>query len=428
MSELFTPKRGYVRRVVDDELDLLFSQLSAIHLDGPKGVGKTTTALQRCQTVRRLDSRAERTILEADPNVIAFDTPPVLIDEWQRVPAVWDAVRRIVDDDNTPELFVLTGSAPMAGTHSGAARIADVRVRPLTLHERGVGSPTVSFRELLTGTKAKVAGRSHLTLSDYVNEIIAGGFPGMRHLTGRTLVKQLDGYLNRIVSHDMPEAGFRVNRPATVRAWLAAYAAATATTASWETIRDAASVGRSTRPSKSTSSSYTDLLTQLRILDPLEAWLPGSNHFKKLGAAPKHHLADPALAARLLNRTREHLLSGDSGNTSRVEDGTLLGALFESLVALTVRTYAQSVGAQTFHLRDHGGRHEVDFVIEHEGRILGIEVKLGGNINANDVKHLKWLGDILGDDVLDLVVITTGPEAYRRDDGVAVVPLGLLGV
>ena len=427
MPQTFNPMGDYVRRVVDDELDVLFPQLSAIHLDGPKGVGKTTTALQRCRTVRRLDRPAERTVLEADPDVIALDKAPVLLDEWQRVPAVWDSVRNIVDEDHTPERFLLTGSAPLAETHSGAARIADVRVRPLTLNERGVGLPTVSFQELLTGGKSKVSGRSPLTLSDYVDEIMAGGFPGLRHLTGRALTKQLDGYLDRIVSHDMPEAGYRVNRPAAARAWLAAYAAATATTASWETIRDAASAGLSNKPSKSTSSSYTELLTQLRILDPLEPWLPGSNHFKKLGAAPKHHLADPALAVRLLRRTREHLLHGHEGSGTGVQDGTLLGALFESLVALTVRTCAQSSGAQTFHLRDHGGRHEVDFIVEYQGRVLGVEVKLGGNIGSNDVKHLNWLRDILGDSVLDLVIVTTGPEAYRRDDGIAVVPLGLLG-
>jgi predicted AAA+ superfamily ATPase len=176
-----------------------------------------------------------------------------------------------------------------------------------------------------------------------------------------------------------------------------------------------------------TSSSYTELLTQLRILDPLEAWLPGTNHFKKLGAAPKHHLCDPALAVRLLQRTREHLLHINEGDDVDVHDGTLLGALFESLVALTIRTCAQSSGAQTFHLRDHGGRHEVDFIVEYQGRVLGVEVKLGGNIGSDDVKHLNWLRDILGDSVLDLVVVTTGPEAYRRDDGIAVVPLALLG-
>ena len=427
MAQEFNSSRGYVRRVVDDELDLLFSQLAAIHLDGPKGVGKTTTALQRCRTVRRLDRPAERAIVEADPNVIAHDKPPVLLDEWQQVPAVWDAVRNVVDDDHTPERFLLTGSAPLLGTHSGAARIADVRVRPLTLHERGVGVPTVSFQGLLTGAKSTVSGRSPLTLSDYVDEIIAGGFPGMRHLTGRALSTQLDGYIDRIITHDMPEAGFRVNRPATVRAWLAAYAAATASTASWEVLRDAASAGLSNKPSKMTTSFYTELLTRLRILDPLEAWLPGNNHFKKLGAAPKHHLADPALAARLLKRTREHLLHGEAGGDFVVKDGTLLGALFESLVALTVRTCAQAAGAQPFHLRDHGGRHEVDFIVEHEGRILGVEVKLSGSVTSNDVKHLHWLRENLGDNVLDLVVVTTGPEAYRRDDGIAVVPLGLLG-
>jgi predicted AAA+ superfamily ATPase len=273
-----------------------------------------------------------------------------------------------------------------------------------------------------------VGGKSPLRLEGYVDEIMASGFPGLRHLTGRPLVTQLDGYLDRIVDHDMREAGHAVRRPATVRAWLRAYAAATATTTRWEKIRDAAGAGISSTPARSTTVAYTELLTRLRVLDPLEAWQPGGGHLKRLGGAPKHHLADPALAVRLLGRTRDHLLSGKGvpGDLTP-RDGTLLGSLFESLACLSVRTFAQAAGARTYHLREKDGRREVDLVVEQDAGIVGLEVKLSGTVEDRDVRHLFWLRDQVGDDLRDLVILTTGPEAYRREDGVAVVPLALLG-
>lgn len=418
---------GYVRRVVDDEIDVLFADLAAILLDGPKGVGKTATAQQRCVTVRRLDKIAERRVVVADPSVIAFDLPPVLIDEWHRARGVWDAVRRLVDDKATASHFLLTGSAPTSETHSGAGRIASIRMRPLCLEERGITEPTISFETLMSGQRPAVHGRCTLGLADYVDEIMAGGLPGLRHLQGPALVRQIDGYLQRIVDHDMPEAGHNVRRPASVLAWLRAYAAATATTASWESIRDAATGGNVNKPAKTTTIVYTELLKALRILDPIEAWVPSYNHFSRLAAAPKHHLADPALAVRLLRRTRQHLLSGNEDRIPVLADGTLLGNLFESLVALSVRTYAQHSNVEVSHLRIETGRREVDFILDTGDGIVGVEVKLAADINDHDVRHLRWLKQELGDQLLDAAVITTGPEAYRRTDGIAVIPLGLLG-
>lgn len=417
----------YRRRVVDGEIDELMAQLAAVNLDGLKGVGKTTTALQRAETVRRLDLPAERAVVEADPEVIAVDVAPVLVDEWQRVPDVWDAVRRVVDRDPRPGRFLLTGSAPTQGTHSGAGRIVDIRMRPMTLGERGVADPTVSLAALLSGDRAPVRGTSEVGLTDYVDEILASGLPGIRHLTGRVRTAQLESYLDRIATRELPEAGYNVRQPAMVRSWLAAYAAATATTASWEAIRRAASAGRDAKPAKSTTTAITEVLLELRILDPLDAWIPGTNHLKRLGRSPKHFLADPALAAQLLRRSRAHLLHGDEGWASHIQDGRLLGSLFASLAALSVRVLAQTAGAEVFHFRDHDGRHEVDFIVEHEDRILAMEVKLGSTVDDADGRHLRWLAEQLGDRVLDLVLITTGREAYRRRDGIAVVPLSLLG-
>jgi predicted AAA+ superfamily ATPase len=418
----------YVRRVIDDELDELHPQLPAVLVDGPKGVGKTATAMRRCRTARRLDRDDELAIVAADPDIVATDEPPVLIDEWQRAPTVFDAVRRAVDERPAGGQFILTGSAPVAGAHSGAGRITTMRLRPLALSERLDLETTVSLAELLDGSRPMVRGRCPLRLADYAREITAGGFPGMRHLDGRALTRRLDGYLDRIVDHELREAGFAVRRPATVRAWLAAYAAATATTASWEKIRNAATSGTDDKPARTTTIPYVELLRGLRLLDPVEAWLPTRNHLVALTAAPKHHLADPALAARLVRRDAAQLLHGAGPGVALPRDGTFLGGLFESLAALSVRTFAQRVDAGVYHLRTGGGRHEVDFVVEADGGgITGIEVELAATVQDRDVVHLLWLRDQLGDRCADLVVLHTGPEAYRRRDGVAVVPLGLLG-
>jgi hypothetical protein len=418
---------SYVPRFVDGELDALFGDLPAILLDGPKAVGKTATAARRCATIRRLDEATVADVVHADPRVIADDRPPVLLDEWQRVPAVWDAVRRLVDEQPTGGRFLLTGSAPNIGTHSGAGRIVTLRMRPLCLAERLATATTVSIAGLLAGDHQQIHGESELTLGDYVDEIIASGFPGVRDLGDRARTAALDSYLDRIVDHDLADAGFTVRRPAAVRAWLRAYAAGTATTASWERLRDSATAGLENKPAKTTTTNYTNLLTQLRILDPLEAWLPGRNHFTRLAASPKHHIADPALAVRLLQRTKAHLLAGGQEGIAVPNDGSLLGNLFESLAALTVRAGAQAAGAHVAHLRTRNGDHEVDFIVEGDDGLVAFEVKLSGSVDDGDVQHLAWLRDRLGSDLVDAVVITTGPTAYRRKDGIAVVPLALLG-
>jgi predicted AAA+ superfamily ATPase len=274
----------------------------------------------------------------------------------------------------------------------------------------------------------KIAGTCPLRLEDYTDLILGSGFPGLQHLSGAALTAQLDGYIERIVDRDMPEAGLRVRRPATLKAWLRAYGAAVATPTSWEKIRDAASPGHGDKPAKTTTLPFIDTLTQLRILDDLPAWIPSRNHLNRLTEAPKHHLADPALAARLAGITRASLLQG-SGNVFTPNDGTYLGQLFESLATMSVRVFAGPVGADVSHLRLGSGRREVDMVVERgeDRSVVAFEVKLAASVSDNDVKHLVWLREQLGDQLVDAAVLTTGEYAYRRPDGVAVIPLGLLG-
>jgi predicted AAA+ superfamily ATPase len=422
----------YISRTVDLELGELLGQLPAIAVDGAKGVGKTATASRRAGSIHALDDPGQRSLAIADPDRLLGGDRPVLLDEWQRVPESWDLVRRAVDAGAAEGSFLLTGSTQLAAadTHSGAGRIVTVRMRPLSLAERGVKEPTVSIRELLEGGRPPIRGTTSVRLGAYVEEIVASGFPGLRGLSGRALRAQLDGYVDRIVDRDFPELGRRVRNPAALRRWMAAYAAATATTTSFEKIRDAATSDQGDKPAKATAIPYRDVLERLWVLDPLPAWLPTRRRISRLSSPLKHHLVDPALAARILGVDERALLGGGGGATrTHARDGALLGSLFESLLTLSVRVYAQAAEGRVGHLRMAGGEREIDLIIERgDGRILAIEVKLARDIADRDVSHLRWLRDRIGDDeLLDAIVITTGEHAYRRRDGIAVVPAALLG-
>ena len=420
----------YQPRLLDADLDELLRELPAIAVDGAKGVGKTATASRRADHQVLLDDPAQLAVLQADSTWLDGLSGTILIDEWQRHPPLWDHVRRATDSGAAPGRYLLTGSAmPTEGAvHSGAGRIVRLRMRPMALAERGLVEPTVSLGELLSGQRGPVAGDSPMGLSDYVDEILASGFPGIRSLTGRARRLQLSGYLDRVVDRDFPELGHPVRRPATLRAWLAAYAAATSTTTSYNSVLDAASPGEGDKPAKTTTIEYREILTRLWLLDPVPGWVPGHGHLGRLGQAPKHHLADPALAASLLGVDAGMLLAGTPAGPPTPRDGALLGALFESLVTLCVRVYAGQHDATVSHLRLHEGRREVDLIVERpNGDVVALEVKLSALVDDTDVRHLHWLRQKLGGRLVDAAVITTGPVAYRRNDGIAVVPAALLG-
>ena len=424
-------KWPYRRRVVDTELDELLGDLAAVSLEGAKAVGKTATATQRAATIYELDRDGVRELVSADLDRVLSSARPVLLDEWQRLPAIWDAVRRAVDEDPSSGRFLLTGSASPASpqTHSGAGRIVRLRMRPLSLVERDVAIPTVSLARLLAGGRPVVDGSSGVRLERYVEEIVASGFPGIRPLGERARRAQLDGYLARIVDRDFPDMGRSVRNPTVLRRWMAAYAAATATVASYDSIRSAATGGEGDKPAKTTTQPYRDILERLWVVDPVPAWTATRNYLHGLGSAPKHHLADPALAARILGLDASALLEGRAVEPAFPRGGSFLGALFESLVTLDVRVYAQAAEARVGHLRTHRGAHEVDLLVARADQsVVAIEVKLASAVNDHDVRHLRWLQEEIGDRLLDAVVITTGDYAYRRpDDGIAVIPAALLG-
>jgi hypothetical protein len=300
-------------------------------------------------------------------------------------------------------------------------------MRPLTLYERRISDVTISLRDLIGGN-ADIYGETQTRLEDYVREIVTPGLPGLRHLSGRGLRAQLDGYLRRIVDKDFVEQGHSVRNVDGLMRWMRAYAAATATTTSFEKIRDAASGGEDQKPAKTTIQQYRQVLEQLWILDPVPAWLPTRNKLSSLSKPPKHHLADPAFAVRLLGLDENALLAGPVNPLNISRDGSLLGHLFESLITLSLKVYAQFAEAEVRHLRTQGGRKEIDLiVVRPDQRIVAIEVKLSATVTDDDVKHILWLRDKLGSELVDSIVITTGSTAFRRSDGIGVVPAALLG-
>ena len=420
----------YRRRIVDDILDELFPHLAAVALEGAKGVGKTATASQRAATIFSLNRPEQQETLLADLDLITQTPKPVLIDEWQLVPAVWDRVRTAVDDDSTGGSYLLAGSAgvrPGVRLHSGAGRIVSIPMRPMALSERGLQQPSVSLRELLSGSRPSISGHSGVGLAAYTDEILRSGFPGIRDLPERARQIQIDSYISRVLERELPENGVTVRRPSSLRAWLSAYAAATSTDASFSKILDAATAGEDNKPSRNTVEGYRNHLARVFLLDPVPAWLPVFSPLKRLTKAPKHHLVDPALAARLVGVGKAGLLAGD-GTRVAAATGTWLGALFESLAAQSVRIYAEGAFARIGHLRTRETDHEIDLIVEGEDRrVVAIEVKLSEVVSDRDVRHLNWLQAQIGDSLADRVIVTTGAHAYRRPDGVAVVPLALLG-
>jgi hypothetical protein len=190
----------------------------------------------------------------------------------------------------------------------------------------------------------------------------------------------------------------------------------------------AATPGQQTKPAKTTVMGYRDGLSRLWLLDDVPAWTPSHNTLGRLGAAPKHFLADPALAARLMGFDASSLLGRPGFEGENAANGGVTGRLFEALVTLSVKTYAQAVEARVSHFREHDGAHEADLIVHRpDGSTVALEIKLSADVDDRDVRHLLWLKRKLGTSLTDMAVIYTGKYAYRRPDGVAVIPAALLG-
>jgi len=412
----------YRPRVVDQEVADALDSVGAVLIEGPKACGKTETARQASMSEVLLDVDDQaRIAVSAAPALVLDGSTPRLIDEWQRVPEIWNHVRRAVDDRRAHGQFILTGSAvpPDDETrHVGAGRFIRLQMRPMTLAETGASTSAVSLRALLEGSPIQ-AQQSDLTVSDLAGLISRGGWPGLQGATVARGQRALRGYVNEIARADVQRVDGVRRDPEVVARLLRSLARNVATPVSVNALkRDVNGADGHLRPE--TVSSYLGALERLMVIENLPAWSPALRSRTRLRAAPVRHFVDPSLAVAALRATPERLL----------QDLRLLGLLFENMVVRDLRVYAQALGAQLFAYRDGTGL-EADAIIDMpDGGWAAFEVKLGQSEVDVAAEHLLRLRDRVDTgatgDALALVVVTATGYGYVRKDGVAVVPIGAL--
>ncbi|MGH3544825.1 MAG: ATP-binding protein [Mycobacteriales bacterium] len=422
----------YISRIADNEVERALRAVGAVAIEGPRGCGKTETARRKAasELLLDLDPDIERRLALAPASVLE-GPPPRLLDEWQLVPAIWDHVRRAVDGRREPGQFLLTGSSrpeDRARRHSGAGRFATVRMRPLTLWETQPPHPHLSVASLLRGHAAgDTTGDvppAAMDFSDYLEAIVRGGWPGNlgRDLDAAMVANR--GYVDAIVEVDLATAFGARRDPWRIRRFLHAYAQLTAQPARVQTIVDraAADAGEDGPSRQVVSGPYLDAVRRCMIVDELAAWQPSVRSSVRQIGVPKRHLADPSLAAALLDMSPDRLIA----------DLETLGFLFESLATRDLRVYAQAAGASCAHYRQRDGRGEIDVIVQNNGsgRWVGFEIKLGSNPETIDkaAEQLVRVAATVTAPPAELVVVTSGTYGYRRpQDGVLVVPLAALG-
>lgn len=406
----------YLRRHIDSRLARLLTVHPACLVEGVRGAGKTSTASQLAAATLRLDHPQTAQLVANDPEATCRSLPsPVLIDEWQREPMVWDAVRRMIDEDRTPGRFILSGSSRAAVTadiHAGAGRILPLRLRPMTLSERLGRPPEISLDDLAEhGIDAVRGARSPFSPAEQIAPTVESGLPGYLGMDAADHQEALRSYLDLSVSRDLAEISSALRNVSKLRRYVRAYAAVVGTTADHASIHHAAGVA------KATGETYHDLLERLGLIEELPGW--SSRGLKRLTRRPKRHLVDPALAAADHHQTAPVL----SERRSR------LGELFESVVVCQIAAMADALGLgwRFGHLRSAGGDHEVDLVADlPDGGVIAFEGKLSSAVDAGDARHLAALRDRLGEDFRAGIVIHPGTTGFRLDDRIAAAPLGIL--
>ena len=429
-------KRGvclYKKRLIEDLLNEFKKSRFALLVEGAKGTGKTTSCKGLTEHHFHLDHPVELEMVEGSQMKVLFDRKgDVLIDEWQLYPDVWHAVKRKVDENSLQGTLFLTGSSPslQPQIHSGSGRILRFKMRPLSIQEREIESPQLFLSEMLNlETEGDFFFQTDITLENYLDEIYASGFPGIRDESELFRKKSLESYVDNIVHHDLGENSIVVRKPAAMKAWLRTYSATIGTTTSAKTIADAAFNDGEESLAAGTLQHYREVLKGIGITEEVPAWLPIGQLFSNLGKIPKHFLVDPALSVNLLSVSKKNLMMGRRlPKTIGKLNKTFLGQLFEALVFQSLAVYCDINGAALSHLRLRAGEKEIDFIIQKEDVLIAVEVKSKAVISDKDVAVLNWFESKIKDeyDVIKLV-INVGQNAYMRKDGVIVCPLALLG-
>ncbi|MDR1082904.1 MAG: DUF4143 domain-containing protein [Coriobacteriales bacterium] len=414
-------REGYLPRIADQELRSLLETYGALSIEGLRWCGKTWLALNHANSVSYLMDANTRILAEHDTaNVLTGETPHV-IDEWQELPGIWDAVRFAVDQDPARGRYLLTGSVvkPSAEIrHSGIGRIAPIRLRTMSLYESGDSSGAISLKALLEGKQIE-SSKSMVSIQDIVRIACCGGWPVNVSSTPEDPYRLPFDYLNSVIENDVPQKEIPVRDTSKFRHFLASLARSNATIVKNTTIHDDV---RSIEGEFSTNTlaSYLQTLRDLFILEEIPGWNPQSRSKARILSSPKRLFADPSLAVAALGTTYHKLL----------DDLPAFGNIFEGLCIRDLLIYAQANNARVFHYRDNS-KLEVDAIVEaRDGSWAAFEIKLGAKGLASGAASLIRLKEKMlsaGTPKPSALIVLTGSQiSQRREDGVVVVPITLL--
>ncbi|MBN2860562.1 MAG: ATP-binding protein [Sphaerochaetaceae bacterium] len=423
----------YMTRIADEIIKKKLDIRGAILIEGAKWCGKTMTASQIAKSKLLMQDPDNRDsylkAADTKPSLLLQGDTPRLLDEWQMAPVLWDAVRFMVDKRGLPGQFILTGSTVPRGKdeegnslihHSGTGRIGRMRMRPMSLWESRESNGTVSLRDLFQGV-TEIGSFSELSIEDIAYAIGRGGWPAAVIDQKDTALQHAVDYVESIIHSDISRVDGVSKDPQRVRMLMRSLARNVSTVATIKTIRDnmALGAGDSTLSEKSISQ-YLSALSNLFVTEDLPAWNPAIRSKTAIRTSVKRHFVDPSIAMGTLRLTPSRLL----------EDFAYFGFLFESLCTRDLRVYAESLDGEVFHYRDGAGLEADAIICLNDDRWAAVEIKLGSKEIEMAAEHLLELKHKVNTEKMNdpsfLMVITGGEVAYRRDDGVFIVPLGCL--
>lgn len=415
----------YFPRISDELLQLLLQSSGAVLIEGAKWCGKTSSALRASKSVlymQDVDNSASYIAMAGTkPSFLLRGESPRLLDEWQMAPVLWDAVRFEVDKRGLQGQFILTGSAvPADGltAHTGTGRIARLLMRPMSLFESQESTGSVSLRELFNGNH-EIENISHIDIEDIAYLICRGGWPAAVRQEKKTALRMANNYVEAVINMDIQRVDGIDKNPDRVRMLLRSLARNISTTATIQTIKKDIETDE-TEISEKTISSYLNALRRIFVIEDLPAWQPSLRSKTAIRTSVKRHFVDPSIATAVMRADPESILA----------DFEMFGFLFESLCTRDMRVYAQANDGDVFHYRDKS-ELEADMIVRlRDGRWAAIEVKLGSKQIEDAARNLIRLEEKINTDKMRrasfLMVLTGGQYAYRRADGVLVVPIGCL--
>lgn len=421
-------KKNYKPRIIDKQVEEYLQTFGAICIEGPKWCGKTWTSSYHANSEFFLADPTgnfqNRRLAEIAPNTVLEGVTPRLIDEWQEYPPLWDAVRYKVDQTNQKGQFILTGSATpnhKGILHSGAGRIAKLRMRTMSLYESGDSSGQVSLEALCSG-QLTPAITGEVNLKDIIKFIIRGGWPGSLGLPLKQAALLPQQYLQAVIDDDVYRIDEVKRNTQKMRLLLMSLARNESTTATNTLLKSDIKEKDGQDIDANTVTAYLDIFKRLFLTDNQPPFAPNVRSSVRVKQAEKRHLADPSLACALLKLTPAALLN----------DLETLGFMFEALCERDLRIYAESFGANLYHYQDYKNR-EIDAVIElPDGNWCAFEIKLGANQIDQAAANLKQIQREFEEDKkavppsLLCVLCGLSNAAYQRPDGVFVVPITAL--